>query len=98
MQIDNNGVTSNTKSSTKQKPLEVNKDLTLKDDSTSNSKDSVEISNEAQSLKLLEEKIISSPDIDNTRVNDIRQSIAEGKYKINAESIAAGMMQIDIRT
>ena len=50
--------------------------------------DSVQISDQAQNLKRLEDSISAAPAVDDDKVSALRAAIAEGSYKINAEKIA----------
>ena len=50
--------------------------------------DSVQISDEAQKLKRLEDSISAAPTVDEDKVSALRAAIADGSYKINADKIA----------
>src|SRR5690625_5507272 len=52
----------------------------------------VVLSQEAQSLGRLEDKINALPEINSERVAEIRQAIAEGRIKINAERMAENLL------
>ena len=97
MQINNNGITNNTNANTKQKS--VADDTPEKPDhgnsSPSVSQDSVVLSSEAQALKELETKIVASSDIDQAKVDRIKQAIADGSYTVNANSTAEKMLSLD---
>ena len=99
MQVNNNGINSNsstnTSASSKKAPEAANKEG-LGSQSAAPSKDSVELSREAQALKRLESQILSSPDVDFGRVASIRQAISEGSYQIDAEAIALKMLDSDM--
>lgn len=55
----------------------------------------VSISPEASRLNQLESKIHAADDVDSQRVADIKRSIDEGSYQINAESIAGKLLDQD---
>ncbi|MGH1486198.1 MAG: flagellar biosynthesis anti-sigma factor FlgM [Cellvibrionaceae bacterium] len=96
MQINNSGITNNTNANPKQKTVaEEGIDKPSRNDTTPASQDSVVLSNEAQSLKQLEAKIIDSTDVDTAKVNEIRQAIADGSYSIDADSIAQKILDFD---
>jgi|JI81AbrownRNA_FD_contig_61_617451_length_569_multi_2_in_0_out_0_2 negative regulator of flagellin synthesis FlgM len=50
--------------------------------------DSVELSSNSLKLSAMEGTLASQPVVDSARVNEIRQAIAEGKFKINPDAIA----------
>ena len=54
----------------------------------SGQENSVSISPQASRLAGLEAEIHSSPDVDSDRVAEIKQALADGSYKIDAEAIA----------
>lgn len=57
--------------------------------------DTVQLSGAAQVLKEQEAKISQMPDIDMDKVEQIKQAIAAGEYKIDTEKLASNMMQMD---
>ncbi|ODS23805.1 flagellar biosynthesis anti-sigma factor FlgM [Candidatus Endobugula sertula] len=59
------------------------------------SKDQVQLSQEALLFKHLQSKIQESTGIDSSRVEDIQQRIANGSYIINSENIAEKLIQQD---
>ena len=58
-------------------------------------RDDVVLSQEAQSLGRLEDKINALPEVNSERVAEIRQAIAEGRFQINAERIAENLLNQD---
>jgi negative regulator of flagellin synthesis FlgM len=58
-------------------------------------RDDVVLSQEAQSLGRLEEKINNLPEVNSERVAEIRQAIAEGRFEVNAQRIAENMLNQD---
>lgn len=59
---------------------------------TTGSREDVVLSQEAQSLGRLEDKINSLPDVNSERVEQIRQAITDGRFEINAQRIAENML------
>ncbi|ROQ20435.1 FlgM family anti-sigma-28 factor [Marinimicrobium koreense] len=59
------------------------------------SRDSVELSAEAQSMNRLEENLAQLPDVDVERVASLKQAIAEGRFEIDPERIAQNMLNQD---
>ncbi len=97
MQINNNGITHNTHANNSQKAGESPKAQTSQNAASGADGDSVELSQEALVLKRLETQIIASPDVDTSRVESIRQAIEDGSYTIDADSIAAKILETDER-
>ena len=56
------------------------------------SADSVQLTDKAQQLLRLEEKLAEFPAVDSQRVDAIRKAIADGSYKIDADLIAERML------
>jgi negative regulator of flagellin synthesis FlgM len=54
--------------------------------------DSVELTDKARQLQRLEEKLAEFPAVDSQRVAEIRQAIADGSYRIDADLIAERML------
>lgn len=59
---------------------------------SSASRDSVNLSAEAQSMNRLEENLAKLPDVDSERVASLKNAIAEGRFEIDAERIAQNML------
>ncbi|GGI67718.1 flagellar biosynthesis anti-sigma factor FlgM [Shewanella gelidii] len=63
--------------------------------STSNSApksaDSVMITEQAQQLQGVQSQMSAMPDVDLNKVAEIKAAIAEGKYKVDAEKLAANI-------
>ncbi|MFT2110690.1 flagellar biosynthesis anti-sigma factor FlgM [Marinomonas sp. 2405UD68-3] len=57
--------------------------------------DTVKLSGTAQVLKNQEEKISNLPDIDMDKVEEIKQALAAGEYKIDTQKLASNMQSID---
>lgn len=52
----------------------------------------VDLSTQAQDVKRIKELAKNSPDVDQAKVEKLRQMIAEGKYKVDAKAIADRMV------
>jgi negative regulator of flagellin synthesis FlgM len=52
----------------------------------------VQITQAAQLMADLEQQISSTPDIDQSRVDSIRQSLSNGSYQVSSSSIADGLL------
>lgn len=53
----------------------------------------VELSSLSSSLNRAEAAIASTPEIDRRRVDEIRQAISEGRFKVDANRIADGLIE-----
>lgn len=54
--------------------------------------DNVRISAQSGQLREMEARLAALPVVDRARVDSIKQAIASGQYTINAENIAAGLI------
>ncbi len=52
----------------------------------------VELSNLSATLSRADAAIASTPVVDRARVDEIRQAISEGRFQVNAERIADGLI------
>ncbi len=66
---------------------------TAKPDSAAAAGEKVELSSLSASLKQAEATIASTPVVNSARVQEIRQAIAEGRFKIDPERIADGLIE-----
>lgn len=57
--------------------------------------DNVSLSAKAQSLARLENRVHQAPEVDRKKVDAIKQSIAEGRYRVNPEQIAKAMLDAE---
>jgi negative regulator of flagellin synthesis FlgM len=58
-------------------------------------RDSVQISAQAQSLAAMEGKLKDIPDVNQKRVNELREAINSKRYSVDAESVADKMLKAD---
>ena len=58
-------------------------------------KDKVSLSKTSKEMQFAEEAVKSAPDIRPEKVNPIKQKLAEGTYKVDAEGIAERMLGSD---
>ncbi len=63
--------------------------------SNPSSDDTVELSPAVQVLQQLEASIRDLPEVNEQRVEEIRTAIAEGRFEINAERIAAKLVNLE---
>lgn len=57
--------------------------------------DNVSLTGMAEHLRTLEQQISSQSEIDQDRVNRVREAISRGEYRINPEKVANKMMDLD---
>ncbi|MEH6651585.1 MAG: flagellar biosynthesis anti-sigma factor FlgM [Motiliproteus sp.] len=63
--------------------------------STPSQPETVKLSDQAQTLGKLEEKVSQLPDIDESRVASIRQAIDDGSFSIDPERIAGKLTSLE---
>jgi len=80
-----------------QKSSEQNEGVNSKSPSSKETlaEDTVQLSGTAQILKSQEEKISNLPDIDMDKVEEIKQALAAGEYKVDTQKLASNMQSID---
>ncbi len=59
------------------------------------SKDSVNITSEAQTMHALHEKIASASEVDKTKVAAIKQALADGSYQIDNQNLANKLLELE---
>ncbi|WP_031572024.1 flagellar biosynthesis anti-sigma factor FlgM [Rheinheimera texasensis] len=57
--------------------------------------DSVSLTSQAQQFTKAQEKASGSSGIDQKKVDEIKQAISEGKYKVNVEQLARRIVQFE---
>ncbi|MCH4293815.1 flagellar biosynthesis anti-sigma factor FlgM [Shewanella sp. 3B26] len=57
--------------------------------------DSFVITSQAQQLQSVQSKLASLPEVDQKKVAEIKQAIAEGRYKIDPEKLAANIARFE---
>ncbi len=57
--------------------------------------DSVSLTPQAQQFSKAQEKAASSNGVDQKKVDEIKQAIAEGRYKVNVEQLARRIVQFE---
>ncbi len=57
--------------------------------------DTVSLTDMASRLKALEQKLSEQPDVDQSRVDRVRDAISNGQYNINPERVADKMMDFE---
>jgi negative regulator of flagellin synthesis FlgM len=58
-------------------------------------RDAVELTNTATNLKRIEAKLADMPEVDRSRVDDIRQRVQSGSYEIDHRELANKMLKLD---
>ncbi len=62
---------------------------------TASSEDVVELSDRARILKAVESRVHQMPDIDQEKVDRIRNAISNGEYKIDYDKLAAAFRRFE---
>ncbi|MGB5323807.1 MAG: flagellar biosynthesis anti-sigma factor FlgM [Pseudomonadales bacterium] len=57
--------------------------------------DTVELSSQAQNLGRLQQALADQPEVDEARVAQLRQQVADGTYQVDANSIAVSILRSD---
>ena len=77
-------------------PDKANADITKgKDAPASRPVDQLELTDKARSLKAIEERIRTAPDVDNQRSAELKHALKDGTYEINPERIADKLLALD---
>ncbi|MCT8987244.1 flagellar biosynthesis anti-sigma factor FlgM [Shewanella phaeophyticola] len=57
--------------------------------------DSVSITSQAQQLQGAQTKMAALPEVDQKKVDEIKQAISEGRYKVDPEKLAANIASFE---
>lgn len=61
--------------------------------SSAGGSDKVEISSQSSRMQQMEETIASTPVVDKAKVDEIKQAISQGQFKVNTAKVADGLIQ-----
>ncbi|MCH1931866.1 flagellar biosynthesis anti-sigma factor FlgM [Shewanella sp. A25] len=91
----NTTTTSQVRSNAATKNSESEQSTQVSAKSTPQKSDSVVITAQAQQLQGAQTKMASLPEVDQKKVAEIKQAIAEGRYKIDPEKLAANIASFE---
>ncbi|GAA3585796.1 MULTISPECIES: flagellar biosynthesis anti-sigma factor FlgM [Marinobacter] len=57
--------------------------------------ESVKLSSQAKDLKQVEQRLSDYPEVDDERIEQIRNALADGSYKVDAQKLAQKMLDMD---
>lgn len=63
--------------------------------STSAADSQVRLSNQAQQLQAIEERLREQPEVNSARVDQIKQAIADGSYQVDSNRIADKLIALE---
>lgn len=63
--------------------------------STSTGQDKVSLTDMASRLKSLERKLADQPEVDQNRVDKVRNAMSRGEYRVNPDRVADKMMDFE---
>ncbi len=96
-QINTGQTESSTKRTEKTSPTTASGDKSGSDSVDVNAQhDSVELSNKAQLVQSLISDLSTRPEVNQTRVEQIRASIASGEFSVSADQVASKMLALEV--
>jgi len=57
--------------------------------------ESLSISSQARDIKKVEESLGQLPDINQSRVDELKQAVNNGQYKVDAQKVAENLLRLD---
>ena len=88
-------VNSNTERTQSNKAGENTESSSTSRTNTGGTEDTVSLSQESQQVSGLQQQLKDSPAIDQAKVDSIKQEIANGNYPLDAEKIAANLINLE---
>lgn len=87
-------LTGTTRTNASKEAVETDKSVPV-EQATVNNGESVHLSNEAQQLQKVTDKLRDQPVVDNARVAELKAAIADGSYKVDSNRVASKLLNFE---
>ncbi|MBC3383624.1 flagellar biosynthesis anti-sigma factor FlgM [Pseudomonas sp. SWRI12] len=88
-------LTGTTRTSATKETVETDKSAPLSTPAEVSNGESVHLSNEAQQLQKLTDKLRDQPVVNNARVAELKAAIADGSYKVDSNRVASKLLNFE---